>query len=289
MPMYRRWSIAVAALLACGWLAPGAGRAEEAPVSAGDGSATAQSDTAAGDPFADTELFEPEAISALRDMVVALQGAEKLSVLVDEEHDALQPSGETFSFGKSAELTVRRPDRMRVVGSERGGGLRNWSYDGSRLTVYDPERNLFASVERSGSLDSVFTFLRDDVGMKLSLAPLFSEHLGQLLLENMTTATYVGEEELDGVDCRHVAFRYGEGVGFQVWLPLSGSALPRRLIMTFEDARGRPQFRADFRKWDESPDVPDELFTFRAPPGARSVPFVLPARADASAVDEGSR
>ena len=288
----RRRGAALAALLACSLLAWDAGRAEEAPADAAAPAQPAdatQPAVAPGEAFADAALFEPEAIAALRRMVHALQGAKRLQVRVDEEYDALQPDGETFSFGKSAEMTVRRPDRMRVVGTERAGAQRVSSYDGSRVTVYDAAKNVFASVERSGSLDSVFDFLRDDVGMKLPLAGLFSEQLGQLLLENMTTATYIDQDVLDGIDFDHVAFHYGDGAGIQVWVPLEGAALPRRLIMTFEDAKGRPQFRADFREWNLSPDVSDAVFAFRPPAGARTVPFVLPKRAAASASGEASR
>lgn len=277
-----RRAAALAALLAGSWFAWHAGRAEEATADAPPAAAPEQS-------FADAERFEPEAVAVVRRMVAALEGAKQLQVRVDEEYDAIQPDGETFSFGKTVEMTVRRPDRMRVVGTQRDGAQRVSSYDGAQITVYDAERNAFASVARSGDLDSMFDFLRDDVGMKLPLAGLFSTKLGALLLENVTTATYVDQEVLDGADCDHVSFHYGEGVGIQVWVPRAGAALPRRLIMTFEDARGRPQFRADFREWSLAPDVSDAVFAFRPPAGARAVPFVLPKRADASAAGEESR
>ena len=150
--------------------------------------------------------------------------------------------------------------------------------DGKRVTVYVKEKNVFATVERSGDLDSVVAFLRDEIGMKLPLAGMFSPKLRELLLENVTSATYVDEETLGGVDFDHVAFYYGEGIGVQVWVPVKGDAFPRRMVMTFEDARGRPQFRADFREWNTRPDVSEKVFAFSAPAGARSVPFVLPPK-----------
>lgn len=266
--------------------ASNAARAEDAPAQPADAAGRA---VTPGEKFADTERFEAEAIETLRRMVRELVQAKSLQVRVVEEYDALQPSGETFSFGKTVEMTVRRPDRMRVVGAERAGAQRISSYDGSRITVYDAERNAFATVERSGSLDSTLDFLRDEVGMKLPLAGLFSAGLGQLLLENMATATYVDQETVDGVDCDHVALRYADGAGIQVWVPRTGPALPHRLIMTFEDAKGRPQFRADFREWNLSPDVSDGVFVFQPPAGARAIPFVLPKRAAAPGAAEGSR
>jgi len=268
------------------WTASNAARAEDAPAQPAE---VTQRAVTPSEKFSDTELFEPEAIETLRQMVRDLAEAKALKVRVVEEFDALQPSGETFSFGKNVEITVRRPDRLRVVGAERAGAQRISSYDGKRVTVYDAERNAFATVERSGSLDSTLDFLRDEVGMKLPLAGLFSAGLGQLLLENMTTATYIDQETVEGVDCDHVAFRYADGAGIQVWVPREGLALPHRLIMTFEDAKGRPQFRADFREWNLSPDVSDAVFVFQPPAGARAIPFVLPTRAAAPEAAEGSQ
>jgi hypothetical protein len=229
---------------------------------------------------ADDPALDPDAVAVVKRMVDALQGAKALHVRVDEEYDALQSDGETFSFGKSSDMTLRRPDRFRVEGADRSGQEHVSTYDGKRVTVFMADKNVFASVDRTGDVDSVVDFLRDDVGMKLPLAGLFSPNLGAFLLENVTDATYIDEELLDGVNLDHVAFHYGDGIGIQLWVPVEGEAFPRRLVMTFEDARGRPQFRADFRSWDTSPDVSDKRFAFVAPKGARSVPFVLPKTAE---------
>jgi hypothetical protein len=105
----------------------------------------------------------------------------------------------------------------------------------------------------------------------------------------VTSATFVDEEILDGVDLDHIAFGYGDGVGVQLWIPSKGDALPRRMVMTFEDARGRPQFRADFREWDLKPKLKDSVFHFDAPKGARAIPFVLPKRTATGATGEVTR
>ena len=259
------------ALLGAGALALAVSAAEEKP---GAPAATpAPPETAAP---TEEPALDPDAVEVVRRMVKALEDAKALQVRVDEEYDALQPNGETFSFGKTSNLTIRRPDRIRSERVERSGEDHVTTYDGKRVTVYMPERNVFAAVDHTGDIDSVVAFLRDEVGMKLPLAGLFSPMLGEFLLENVTSATYVDDETLDGVDLDHVAFQYGDGIGIQLWVPAEGAAFPQRLVMTFEDARGRPQFRADFRKWDTRPDVADKQFAFRPPKDARSVPFVLP-------------
>ena len=280
-------AIAVAAMAAA-WFARPVASAEEKtpPPSAPESTATPP---APGAPGAPEEALDPDAVDVLRKMVKSLTEAQALRVKLDEEYDALQSDGETFSFGKSAVMLLRRPDRLRVEGADRAGNDRYWTYDGKQLTVYDADRNVFAASAQSGDIDAVMDFLRDEVGMKLPLAPLFSTNLRALLLENVVTATFVDEEILDGVELDHIAFQYADGVGVQLWIPAKGDALPRRMVMTFEDARGRPQFRADFREWDLAPKLKDSAFHFDAPKGARAVPFVLPKRTATGATGEVTR
>ncbi|HVN40946.1 MAG TPA: DUF2092 domain-containing protein [Myxococcota bacterium] len=284
-------AIALAAI-AVAWLAwPVAGVEEKSAASAPSApeSAAPAAPSAPGEVAAPNDALDPDAVDVLRKMVKALTEAQSLHLNVDEEYDALQADGETFSFGKSGNILLRRPDRLRVEGADRAGNDRYWTYDGKQLTVYDSDRNVFAAVEKTGDIDAVMDFLRDEVGMKLPLAPLFSLDLRALLLDNVTTATFVDEEILDGVELDHIAFQYGDGVGVQLWIPREGDALPRRMVMTFEDARGRPQFRADFREWDLKTKIKDSAFHFDAPKGARAVPFVLPKRTPAGTTGEAPR
>jgi len=78
-------------------------------------------------------------------------------------------------------------------------------------------------------------------------------------------------------------------VGVQLGIPRAGDAVPRGMVLTFADARGRPQFRADFRDWDLKTKIKDSTFHFEAPKGARAVPFVLPKRAPTGTTGEAPR
>jgi len=302
------WSAALAPLLALAAFALAVGCTDEKHKSAGtqqqaEETPEAVSNEATGEPTADQAdaedeqrdaegdveaAMDPKAVEVLKRMVQSLADAQALGVRVDEEYDAYQSDGTTLSFGKTSTLTMRRPDRLRIETTVRNGARRVSTFDGKKLTVYDSVANRFAQVEHSSDIDSLLDFLRDDVGMKLPLAPLFSTQLRELLLDNVDSADFIDEEQIEGVDVDHIAFNYGEGIGVQLWIPHQGQALPRRMVMTFEDARGRPQFRADFREWKLTPDVSEKVFAFTAPEGARSLPFILPKRTAVPQPGEGS-
>jgi hypothetical protein len=236
------------------------------------------------------ELVDPAARAAVKRMVETLTGAQKMSYEYESSYDALQDDGEILEFGTRGAATIRRPDRLRGESWSREGRHLRWAWDGTEVSVLDESQNVFASTPRTGDVDSLIDFLRDDVGMRLPTADLFTSDLGPMLVENVVAARSIGKEKLDGVEVEHVALRLRTGVDVQLWIQTGEQALPTRLVMNFATADGRPQFRAEFREWDLDPRARDSLFELEAPKGARVVPFVLsPKRAARQPAQEDVR
>jgi len=266
----------VAALALAVAVGSGAGRAaaQEPPASEAPQAAPAAP--------AEEPLIDPAAVEPVRRMVETLTGAERFSFTVEKSYDAIQFDGETIEFGGRQEQTIRRPDRVRVESWDRDGRHLQTFYDGKAVTVYDDRNNVFARAERTGDIDQLIDFLRDDVGLRMPLADLFASDLGKILVDNVIAARSIGVETIRDKKYDHVALRSREGVGMQLWIRQGKEAVPERIVLTFERARGRPQFRATFYDWDLSPRVPDRLFAFEPPKGATSIPFVLPKRGTAA-------
>jgi hypothetical protein len=226
----------------------------------------------------DDEVIEPKAVEVVKRMVDTLKNAKTFRVKVDDEYDAVQSDGETISFGKTYELWMKRPNMLRTESRERDGDERVMTFDGKLVAVWNKKDKVYATAEKSGDYDDVVDFLREDVGMRLPLADLFSEDLGQLLKDTVTSARYLGDQTIRDKQTDHVALRYGEALGVQLWIEKGERAVPQRIVMTFETAEGRPQFRADLFGWDLSPRISDSRFAFEAPDDARAIPFVLPRR-----------
>ena len=201
-----------------------------------------------------------------------------MSFEVESSYDALQADGELLEFGSRGSVTIRRPDRLRGETRQRSGNRWRYAWNGTKLVVYDETQNIYASTPRSGDIDSLVDFLRDDVGMRLPIADLFMTDLRQILIDNVVAARYVGKETLDDDETEHVALRLRTGIDVQLWIETGKHALPARMVMNFATADGRPQFRADFDDWDLDPSARDGLFEFDPPKNARVVPFALRPR-----------
>ena len=61
----------------------------------------------------------------------------------------------------------------------------------------------------------------------------------------------------------------------QLWIAQGDQPLPRRRVITYKDAEGQPQFRAQFSEWNLSPDAPDSPFAFTPSEGATKIAFAL--------------
>jgi hypothetical protein len=94
--------------------------------------------------------------------------------------------------------------------------------------------------------------------------------------------TYVETTTITDVPCDHLAARTAAGVDFQVWVAQGSEPLPRRIVITYKNENGQPQFWADLSKWNLAPDVSDALFSFTPPNGAERIQFLAEVR-DASA------
>jgi hypothetical protein len=222
-----------------------------------------------------TEL-DPAVLATLRRMADQLRSLPSLRVEARVEYDALQRDGQTIEFGSTREIAVRRPDRIRAEATERSGAQRSLYFDGKRVTVFDRSQGVYASADMTGELDAVLRFAAEELRMPVPLGELLSTELGRQLDEGLTFAALVAEETIEGVRCDHLALRNADR-DVQLWVQQGKTPLPRRIAITWSQAPGRPQFRAQLTKWELSPKLPDSLFAFDPPQGAERVRFHQPA------------
>jgi hypothetical protein len=64
-----------------------------------------------------------------------------------------------------------------------------------------------------------------------------------------------------------------DSVNFQVWIADAAEPVPQHIVLTYPDAPGQPQFRAQFSNWNLAAQSADSLFTFAPPADASRVPF----------------
>ena len=215
---------------------------------------------------------DEQAMTVLTQMAEKLSQAKQFSFAADMSFDVVQDSGLKVEFGEARQMVVSRPNRVRVDATKRDGVKSLFVFDGQQISIFNDQENVYASVAKSGNLDEAISYFLNDLDMRLPLAEMFSTRLPQIIDKRLRASYYVEESEIAGVRCDHIAVR-AIGADVQLWVAKK-EKLPQRLVITYRRTEGQPQFRAQFRDWNLSPEITDGFFAFVPPKGAAQINIV---------------
>jgi hypothetical protein len=214
-----------------------------------------------------------EAMALLKRAADFLSQSAQFSVTIRTGYDVVQASGQSIEFGEIRKITLKRPDRFRSD-IERSDGEKGFvTFDGKDIVVFHEKDKVYAKSSRPGDLDGAVTHLLSDLKMRLPLAMLLLSRLPMEIEKRVQSVEEVERTVITDVPCAHLAART-QDVDFQIWIPSSGDPLPRRIVITYKNESGRPQFWANFSEWNLSPNPADSLFTFSPAEGTREIPFL---------------
>lgn len=202
-----------------------------------------------------------------------LAQAKELSVTLQTGYDVVQESGQKIEFGETRKVTLVRPDRFRVDVERSDGEKTTAVFDGKAITVLNAKQNMYAASEVQGDIDAAIRHFVRDLKMRLPLAMLFVSVLPQQLEQRTLDAAIVETASVQGTPCFHVAGR-GDTVDFQLWVPTTGDPLPCRIILTYKNEEGQPQYWANFSDWNLAPNPPASLFALEIPKDASRIEFL---------------
>ncbi len=222
-----------------------------------------------GDPVsrARIEILNSDATESLVRAADFLAEQAHFQVVADISFDVLQSDGRLLEFGASREITIRRPDRMRMREARRDGDTRTVYFDGSTLSIDLPGHQAYVRIDRPGTLYAALEYLVEDLGVPVPLANLFSENFASPLENQIESGYYVGMARVGDRLCEHLAFRLPD-VDVQLWIEEGSRPLIARIVITYKLAEGNPQFRATLHDWDLNLETPDDLFDFEPDEGS---------------------
>ena len=230
-------------------------------------------------PNAATQDLRPEGIlSRASEFLAELPG---FQVSIRCNYDAIQPDGQRIEFGELRNIMIQRPNRMSAEVLRSDGDLDLLLYDGQALTAYKTADNVYARVEHAGSVDSAIIYLVRDLQIRFPLARLLLTSLPELVEQQAESVSLVEVNQLYEVSVDHLAVRTAD-VDFQIWVDQGDKPLPRRVVITYKNDPGQPQFRADFFDWDLSPEIAAETFILTPADGAEEILFLAPVRSNVS-------
>ena len=213
--------------------------------------------------------IDAKAATLLRRMSECLAQARQFSVNAEIWQDIQLCSGQQVQAGRTIDLQVRRPNRLHTeVRSTRRN--RAMFYDGTSLTLLNRVQAFYGTIPAPGTLDETLDVASEHFGITLPLEDLIVSDPYQSAMRKVTSGSYLGSVTVLGVPCEHLVFSQDK-VDWQVWIEQGAVPVPRKIVITYKDEEGAPEYTAIFSHWDLQTPLPDFLFTFEPPAGASPI------------------
>jgi hypothetical protein len=251
---------------------------EQLSVFAQEGEIRQEVETAGTSRPSESDLSTPEpalsqdASRIMMRMTDFISAAPAFSIVSDTGHEVRQKNGHVLEFGSLLTLVIQRPSQANGRFDSRAGDSVTTILDGQAIWVYSAKENIYDTTQQPGDIEASLDTLANQLEVPRQLFDFFSNDLTASLAAAVKSGYYVGESMISGVLCDHLALR-GEKEDVQVWIAQGDEPVPRRIVITYREIEGQPQFWAQFISWDFSPDLSDTTFKFSPPQGTKRVRF----------------
>ncbi len=217
-------------------------------------------------------VIDAKADRVLKEMSEYLTNLEQFNIQAESSFDMILDNGQKIQMGRSVDVSVRRPDRLRV---DIDGDMvkQRLFYDGKQITLYGKKVNYYATTKAPSTIEAAMDYAEKSFRLVTPAADLIDRNSYGILTEDISSGSYIGLSTLSGVECHHLAFR-AEETDWQIWIENSKTPLPRKFIITSKWTTGAPQFIAMLNTWDLSPELEDSRFIFTAPEEAEKIDFL---------------
>ncbi len=216
--------------------------------------------------------IEARADRILREMSDYLKSADRFTFQADVSYDSVLVNGQKIQYGGTGEIIVHRPDRLRVEHRGDEGDLRV-VFNGRTFTLYDLSVDFYAQKEIKADIDTAVDRMFEKFGFSVPTADLVYADPYSTLTESVDSGFVVGLHTVQGVRCHHLSFSQ-ESIDWQIWVEDGPRPLPRKLLITYKDEPGSPQYTVQLSRWDLRPHISDAYFEFHPPSGTGRIEFL---------------
>lgn len=225
----------------------------------------------AGAQPANTSPVDPKADAILKSAGQLLSSAKAFTLQTHTMADQVTASGQKIQVSRNQTIAVRRPDGMAADVAGDLEDLRFW-YDGKQVTVYNKRTNSVGATDAPATIDATLDMLAGKYGLALPLADLLFSDPYKSLIGQVRSGQYVGTGFVLETRCHHLAFRQ-EAVDWQIWIQEGDKPLVRKIVITYKDSPGHPQFTALLSNWDLAAQPADSRFKPDLPADVKKVDF----------------
>ncbi len=213
--------------------------------------------------------YDPTAILLLDKMSDVISSLTSVSFKVESSNDE-----DSYAYGmvknfSSSHVHMVGPDKM-IVNSWSPKGHRQLWYNGTDFGFFDYEESNYGLVEAPGTIIHMIDSIHQFYGFEFPAADFFYPAFTDDLIESSERISFTGNATIQGKSCFSVLAE-GKEMNIQIWISNDSYNLPIKYVIVHHAKKGSPQYEATFSDWQLNPDIPEGMFNFSPPPGAREV------------------
>lgn len=227
---------------------------------------------AAGTQAAAQGASPPSSREVLRSMAKTLQAAKQFSFHTELNFDDVLDDGQLVQFAGATKIKVRRDDGLSVDYRDDLSAKQLW-YDGKTLTLLDVGAGVYASAPAPPGLEATVEQFERDYGLFMPLSEIVVNDPYETTMAQARSGKYLGIHDVDGTPCHHLAF-VGDQRDWQIWVETGKTPVPRKLVVTYKDVPGSPQYMANMMDWDLAAKLSDADFQAKVPEEASAIEFL---------------
>lgn len=222
----------------------------------------------------DPPLLDTQAMAIMDKAAAFLENMDSFAAEGTSIFDVIQDDGQRLQFEKKSQLIQQRPDKLYFEQLRDDGDASRLWYDGKQVSILRVDDNAYAQFLAPDSIDDMLDMLENLFKEPHPLADLLYSDLGFLLTEP-DESLYVGSSMVAGVACSHLAFR-NTSLDWQIWVENSETPFIRKVVVTYRNKPGVPQFVSYLHEWKVLAEVRESTFSFKAPENAKRLSVLLP-------------
>ena len=219
---------------------------------------------------------DPAAVLILDKMSSVIGSLQSCSFTLHTSNDEeVYPIGLVKTYGTSKVYMVG-PDKM-LVHTYQNDHHKGYWYNGDSLTYYSFDENNYVTISAPPTIMATIDSLSVTYEIDFPAADLFYPTLTDDILEYFTRLDYLGNNEVAGQECFHLRAE-NEEMLMQIWVSNDALNLPVQFVIQDKTKKGQPQYHVEFENWNINPVLPETLFEFIPPPGARLIAIMANSR-----------
>jgi hypothetical protein len=218
----------------------------------------------------DAPAVDPKAEEVLRETARYLSQAKSIGFAFQESFDEIDETGLRMQYSNTRRVGLRRPDKLAA--QSQGDTIdREFRYNGRKAALFDRRHNAYALLEEAPeTVEGLLAYLTNRFGFVVPLEDLLYADLYESVMSRADRVAYLGIHNVGEFKCHHLALAQ-DVVDWQIWIEAGTTPIPRKVVINYKQEPGNPGYQALITDWRVDVELPDALFEFSPPAGARQI------------------